>query len=276
MQQRNMSSPDAVAVARPSATVVLAREGAQAPEFFLVHRHARTSFGASHVFPGGLLDAGDCEAEALSPDFSAAAANRRLGLADGGLEYYCAALRELFEETGVLLARDADGVVTEAAVAGLELEAAREALNDGRLRWSVLLRERGLTLACDALRYFAWWITPRTLPKRFSTRFFVAVLPEGQTAAHDRRELTGSRWATAQEALAAHASGELVLPPPTRATLADLAPLRTLENLLAWANRREASGVAPILPVIASEGGRQRILLPGDADYPADAGGGEP
>lgn len=257
---------------RPSATVVLAREGQGAPEFFLVHRHARASFGASYVFPGGVVDPADCEAEAFSREFPAEAANRCLGLAAGGLDYYCAAIRELFEETGVLLARDAGGAMAAGvSIPAAELEAARAALNDGGLRWVDFLRERELTLAADALRYFAWWTTPKARPKRFSTRFFLAALPEGQAAVHDGRELTDSRWANAAEALAAHEAGELVLPPPTRATLADFAGCGTLDELLEWASRRRAAGVPRILPVIVPSGGRERILMPGDTDYPADA-----
>lgn len=263
----------AAAVPRPSATVVLARDAKEAPELFLVHRHARASFGASHVFPGGLVDAGDCEAEAFSPGFSAEAANRSLGLAAGGLDYYCAAIRELFEETGVLLARDAAGAaVTGASAAALDLEEARAALNAGSLPWSALLRERDLTLDCGALCYFAWWVTPRARPRRFCTRFFLAALPEAQAASHDGRELTGSRWATAAEALAAHASGEMVLPPPTQATLTDVVGIATLDGLLEWARGRQHAGVARILPAIVSSGGRQRILMPDDPDYPASAG----
>ncbi len=261
-----------VAVPRPSATVVLARDGKHAPELFLVHRHARASFGASHVFPGGLVDASDCEAQAFSPEFSAEAANRSLGLDAGGLDYYCAAIRELFEETGVLLARDAGGEpVTGPSAAALDLEKARAALNGGSLHWSAFLRERGLTLDCGALCYFAWWVTPRARPRRFSTRFFLAALPEAQAASHDGRELTGSRWITAAEALDAHASGDMVLPPPTRATLADVVSVATLDGLLEWACGRREAGVSRILPVIVNSGGRERILMPDDPDYPPDA-----
>lgn len=270
---RSRKTDDDAAVARPSATVVLVRPGQGAPEFFLVHRHARAAFGASYVFPGGLLDAGDCDAEAFSRGFSAEDANRCLGLAAGGFDYYCAAIRELFEETGVLLARDPGGALVAAdATTAAELETARAALNAGSLRWPDFLRERGLTLAADALQYFAWWITPRARPKRFSTRFFLAALPEGQAAAHDGRELTDSRWATAAEALTAHDAGDLVLPPPTRATLADLAGCGTPDALFDWASRRRAAGVPRILPVIVSSGGRESILMPGHPDYPADGG----
>ena len=276
MQVPDTKRTEESAPPRPSATVVLAREGAGAPEFFLVHRHARAAFGASYVFPGGLVDADDCEAEAFSREVSAEAANRCLGLAAGGLDYYCAAIRELFEETGVLLARDAGGAMASGASAAAELEAARVALNAGNLRWADFLRERELTLAADALQYFAWWITPRARPKRFSTRFFLASLPEGQAAAHDGRELTDSRWATAAEALAAHEAGTLILPPPTRATLADLAGCGTLDELFGWASGRRQAGVPRILPVIVSSGGTESILMPGHPDYPAAADREEP
>jgi 8-oxo-dGTP pyrophosphatase MutT (NUDIX family) len=250
---------------------VLARPGARAPELFLGQRRSGPAFGASYVFPGGLLEGGDCDAAAFS-DLPAEVANSGLGLDAGGLDYYCAAIRETFEETGVLLARGPHG-------AGLPsrevLEAARRRLNEGERRWSDFLREQRLVLACDALHYFAWWVTPRTLPRRFSTRFFLAALPEGQEASHDGRELTGSRWMTAGAALAAADEGVLTLPPPTRATLADLARSADLEALLDWARRRTAAGVPRIQPVIERREGRDRVLMPWDPDYPADAGGDE-
>ncbi len=247
---------------------MLARPGARAPELFLGQRRSGPAFGASYVFPGGLLEGADCDAAAFS-ELPAATANGGLGLAAGGLDYYCAAIRETFEETGVLLARARHG-------AGLPprevLAAARRRLNEGELRWSDFLADRRLVLACDALHYFAWWVTPRTLPRRFSTRFFLAALPEGQEASHDGRELTGSRWMTAADAIAAAEEGAIALPPPTRATLSDLARCADLDALLDWARRRAAAGVPRIEPVIERRAGRDRVLMPWDPDYPADAG----
>lgn len=254
---------------RPSATVVLVRAGPRGPEVYLVHRASGATFGSSYVFPGGVLEAADREATGRS-DLENAEANRRLGLEAGGLEYYSAAIRELFEETGVLLARCRGGGPLPAPAA---LAAARARLNEGALDWSDFLEENGLVLACESLQYFAWWITPRVRPKRFSTRFFAAPLPEGQIASHDGRELTDGRWMTAPEALEAARRGDIVLPPPTAATLRDLAPLGDVAALFAWARRRAREGVPRILPVIVRQGGRDRVLVPGDPGYPADAGG---
>jgi 8-oxo-dGTP pyrophosphatase MutT (NUDIX family) len=248
---------------------VLARAGARAPELFLVQRPSGRTFGASYVFPGGVLEPDDGDAarfSALAPE----AANRCLGLAGGGLDFYCAAIRELFEETGVLLARS-DGKLPPPE----RLAAARARLNDGTLRWSDFLADNGLVLATDAMHYFAWWITPRARPKRFSTRFFLAALPEGQEASHDGRELTASRWMTASDAIEAARAGELALPPPTLATLHDLAACAGLEELLAWAARRAREGVPRILPAIVRRDGHDRVLMPGDPEYPPDADAGE-
>lgn len=258
----------------PSATVVLARAGNRGPELYLVHRRSGATFGASHVFPGGVVEPGDRDVHAASA-LPADAADRCLGLAGGGLDYYSAAIRELFEETGVLLARRDGAGGLPAAPSQRELEGARAMLNDGQLRWSDFLRDNGLVLACDALHYFAWWITPRARPRRFSTRFFVARLPEGQHASPDGRELTDGRWMTAPDAIAAARAGELVLPPPTRATLRDLARCDDLDGLLDWARRRQEEGVPRILPAIVRAEGRERILMPGDPDYPAGADRGE-
>jgi 8-oxo-dGTP pyrophosphatase MutT (NUDIX family) len=257
----------------PSATVVLARPGKSLPEFLLVQRHARAAFGASHVFPGGLLEAQDRVAGSCCRHPSASEANHCLGLEEGALDYYSAAIRELFEETGVLLARDASGRLPAEASgrAGEPYPDERLALLSGELSWPEILGRHGLALCADRLTYFAWWITPTARHVRFSTRFFLAVLPPGQAARHDGRELTDSCWITAPDALAAAQRNELQLPPPTAATLRDLSALAGIEALEEWAARRATAGVPPVMPVIETRNGRERIIMPGDADYPADA-----
>ena len=258
----------------PSATVVVARAGNGAPEFLLVRRHAHAAFGASHVFPGGLVEVQDRAAQRCCRSLSAVEANRCLGLEEGALDYYSAAIRELFEETGVLLARDASGRLPAAASGhdGEPYPKERLELLSGGLSWPDLLERHSLTLCADRLTYFAWWITPAARPARFSTRFFMASLPPGQAAHHDGRELTDSCWMTAVDALAAGQQGELQLPPPTAATLRDLSGLARLDDLQEWAGRRAAAGVSPVLPVIETRNGRERIIMPGDDDYPSDAG----
>ena len=138
-----------VPVARPSSTVVLARNATQAPELLLVRRHERSAFGGAYAFPGGVLEDADARVADHCVGITPAAADALLNVADG-LAWFSAAVRELFEESGVLLAtvgrRDVD------------LGAARDALNDGTLDWQAFVHESALRLQCDALHYFSFWI----------------------------------------------------------------------------------------------------------------------
>jgi 8-oxo-dGTP pyrophosphatase MutT (NUDIX family) len=256
----------------PSATVVVARAVDPVPEFLLVKRHAGAAFGASHVFPGGLVEAQDRAARSRCRRPSLAA-NRDLEGEGEALDYCSAAVRELFEETGLLLACDEAGQLPPAASGdhGELYPKERLALLSGELSWPEFLERHGLTVSADRLTWFAWWITPTARSARFSTWFFLADLPPGQVARHDGRELTDSCWITAQDALVAAQRGDLKLPPPTVATLRELAAQAGLGELQAWARRCEAGGVSPVLPIIETRSGRERIIMPGDAEYPVDA-----
>ncbi len=252
----------------PSATVVLVRNNQGCPEILLVRRHARSAFGANYVFPGGLVET--CDRHSFcDPGFPADDACRCLGMTEGALEYYSAAIRELFEETGVLLARDPQGRMHPLACRPTidELHASRYRLIAQELLWPEFLARNELTLAVDAISYFAWWITPTARPRRFSTRFFLAMMPDGQVACHDGVELTDSRWVTAADAMEAGKRGELALPPPTLATLAELAAFPSADAVKAWADERARTGVARILPIIVSRRGKETILMPDHRDY---------
>lgn len=219
---------------RPSATVVLVRPGQDAPEILMVKRHARTAFGSAYAFPGGVLEPADRRIGENSRELSDADASRILELPRSGLAYYSAAIRELFEETGVLLA---DRVPDPA-----ERATAREALNAGRLGWDRFVRAHGLRLRCEDLHYIGFWITPEGEPKRFSARFFLARLPDGQEAAHCGGEITDSCWMPAADILAARERGTMRLIYPTRKTLETLATFDGVEPMLAWARDCAASG----------------------------------
>ena len=231
-----------VAPARPSSTVVLARDAKPLPELFLVRRPARAAFGAAYVFPGGVVEPGDAETGACCSGIDARAANERLGVAEGGLDYYVAAIRELFEETGVLLA------ATDASADALDV--CRRRLNDGTLAWPDFLADHSVRLDAAALHYFSHWITPNSRPKRFTTRFFVAALPPGQVASHDPIELTGSAWYSAAAALEAGERGDIALPFPTIKTLDALSGLDSVAGIIDWAREREAAGVETIHPAL--------------------------
>ena len=227
-------------VPRPSATVLLARESTAAPELFMVQRHARSAFGAAYAFPGGVLDDADADVHDRCAGRSAADANRILDVASGGLDFYVAAIRELFEETGILLAESARPVS--------DLAVARECLNNETQSWSEFVRGNDACMLCDQLHYFSHWITPEHLSKRYTTRFFVAVLPEGQIAHHDDRELTNSAWISATDALQAGKDGSMTLHYPTRKTLESIAGHQSLDELVGWARACESNGVETTRP----------------------------
>ena len=231
----------------PSSTVILARDTAAAPEFLMVERVGGGAFGGAHVFPGGVLEPVDRE---LAGD--EAAARRRLGLANSALAYYSAALRELFEETAILLADPVPDVDARTEL--------RDALLDGQLTWAGMLNENNLDPRLDTLRYVSFWVTPKTLPRRFSTRFFFAAMDDEQEPRACQRELVDCEWLSAERALARADSGELKLHPPTLLTLHELKKHRSLKALKAWATRREQNGVDCIEPQSADPGEVQRAV----------------
>ena len=224
-----------VPFARPSSSVVLLRPADRAPEVFMVKRRPSASFGSTFAFPGGVLEESDALVHELCRGVTPAEADRRLGLASGGLDYYSAAIRELFEESGVLLA--------EHALSTQQLADARRALNDATLRWDEFAADNGLTLCCDELHYFSFWVTPVGLPKRYSARFFLAQIMGEQEACHDGGELTESCWMTAADILRARKMKSMKLPYVTRKTLQRVAKLDTVPELLAWAKACERQGV---------------------------------
>ncbi len=251
---------------RPSATVAVVREGEEAPEILLVRRRAGDAFGNAYTFPGGVVDHDESNAQVVCAGRTAAEANAILGTADG-LDFYSAAIRELFEETGILLARDAAGDWPADAAAFAKQ---RAAVDRSELAWPDFLRSAGLCMAADALHYFSWWETPIDYPKRWSARFFAAVLPPGQEAEPDGKELTDSRWLTASTALALRAAGELKLPQPTRRNLDLMAGFPSVDALIGWARSRYREGVPKITPVHVVIDGVESWPIPGDPHYPAD------
>lgn len=257
----------APATPRPSATVVVVREGEEAPEILLVRRRAGDAFGNAYTFPGGVIDHDESNAQIACEGLSPEEANAILAV-DNALDYYSAVIRELFEETGVLLARDTEGNWPADTSAYAEQ---RLAVDRCELPWPEFLRNEGLCMAADALHYFAWWITPVNSPKRWTTRFFAAALPPGQIAEHDGKELTDSRWLTAKEALALRLAGKIKLPQPTRRNLALMSGCESVESLLNWADVQQQSGIDSICPVQVFVDDQEMYPIPGDEHYPAEA-----
>lgn len=260
----NQGSP-APPPARPAATVVLLRDASGGPEAYLLRRVAGMAFaGGMTVFPGGSVDAADLAGEAPWAGPLPEAWTGRLAAEKSLVRaLVCAAVRETFEESGVLLAGPAAGQVV-ADVSGPEWEAERHSLEGGWRSLSQLLVRRGLLVCADLLRPWAHWITPESEPRRYDTRFFVAALPVGQATREVGGEADQVSWLRPADAIAAHRHGELPMLPPTWVTLAELAPYDSVAAVLAAADKRN---IKPILPRIFADGGRTRVVLPGEEGY---------
>jgi glyoxylase-like metal-dependent hydrolase (beta-lactamase superfamily II)/8-oxo-dGTP pyrophosphatase MutT (NUDIX family) len=211
-------------VPRPAATLLLLRDGSLGPEAFLLQRTQNAAFLAgAHVFPGGALDKADRDIRVLRrvAGISDAQASARLGLEAGGLAYWVAAIRECFEEAGILLAEGEEGGALDARrVAALAQY--RGLLHAGKLAFHEFLEKERLLLRGDDLAYFGHWITAPGRARRFDTRFFLALAPGNQTGAHDGTELIDSQWLRPVEALERQARGAMELVFATKNTLADL------------------------------------------------------
>lgn len=251
----------------PASTVVLVRDSSGGPEVLLLQRNLQSGFmPGMYLFPGGAVDEADgsAEAVALCMGLDDAAASSVLGLARGGLAYWVAAIREAFEEAGVLFACDArgDAVLLAPNINAEHFLAHRRALNAGAGDFLGMLRTEGLALPVDRLTFFSQWITPVGAPRRYDTRFFIARAPEGQDALHDNVETIAYAWMHPGAALEGYRRGKLKMRTPTWKTLERLAEFRSADQLID-ALRRERPGPA-LLPRIDRAG---RRLLPGDPGY---------
>lgn len=226
--------PSVPAEPRPAATGVLMRDGAQGPEVLLLKRHRASGFvPGAFVFPGGRVDPADAEhpwtIEQQEPP----------------ADYWGAVLREIFEETGVLLARDAAGGWPASAASDEQVEGWREQLMLEQTSLAGLLIAEGLQPAFDQIVYLSHWITPVAEPRRYDTRFFLAHLPAQRQVRIDAREMTEAIWVTPAAALARFQEGSLPMVFPTVRTLQQLTDYRlTADALSAFRNRT----ITPILP----------------------------
>src|SRR5271166_3986255 len=247
---------------REAATVMLVRDavderGRPAVEVCMLRRNLASEFVAGvYVFPGGSVDPADRgeAADELCQGLSDDAASALLGLDSGGLAFWVAALRECFEEAGVLLARPrdpADGTAildTTDPVDRARFEAHRLEINEGRAGLLDVCRAEGLVLAADAVHYVSHWITPELAPRRYDTRFFVTTAPPGQVAHHDDGETIASIWIRPEDALSRFEAGEIELLPPTVENLGKLAVHHSTEEVMGWA--RGVTDVPMILPIV--------------------------
>ncbi|HEU4562258.1 MAG TPA: NUDIX domain-containing protein [Longimicrobium sp.] len=235
--------------ARPAATVLLLRDTEGGLEALLLRRHKRSGFAAgAWVFPGGVVDERDRDAalvERLDGPTPGEWA-RRLGLVDAGeaLGYVAAAIREAFEETGILLAhRDPDA--TQPRDPGEGLEVARRALLNAVVDLRDVLVTNGLRLSGAELIYIAHWITPLPEPRRYDTRFFAAHAPAGAECVVHDAEMTDALWLRPAEAVQRFEAGEMKLLPPTVHTLRRLARYGSWEQMRAWLQDAPVPSITP-------------------------------
>jgi 8-oxo-dGTP pyrophosphatase MutT (NUDIX family) len=253
---------------RSAATVVLLRDQGQGLEVFLVRRHREIAFmGGAHVFPGGRVEERDCdERYRLVTDGVDRAASRMPDVDERlALGFHVAAVRETFEEAGLLLARDGSGASVPLGVEP-DVAALRTQVDTGEIGLIDVLQRRQWRLALGSVEYFAHWVTPAIETRRFDTRFFLAAAPSTQRAAHDRRETTDGEWLQPADAIARCSRGEIALPPPTWTTLRWLEAFDRVGDAIAWAGQKT---LPRIEPGFIDDGESRLILLPGDRDMSA-------
>ncbi|MGE0809565.1 MAG: hypothetical protein AB7N69_02975 [Immundisolibacter sp.] len=258
---------------RDAATVVLVRDTEDAPgdapgfEVFMLLRTVKSDFNAgAYVFPGGGVDRSDggAAAQAVCSGLDAAQASARLGIADGGLAFYLAAIRECFEEAGVLLAADAAGRVLSLHEpdAQARFSAHRAALNAGTTTLADICAREGLRLPLQDVHYYSHWITPEGMPRRYDTRFFLCRAPAGQEPLHDGQETVDHCWVRPADALKRHAAGGFNLVPATRKQLEFLGRFADSDSLLAHvAAMRDIPAIQPQM-ILGADGKPERVRLP--------------
>lgn len=234
---------------RKAATILLLRQGAAGVEVFMVQRPGRGIFPNLHVFPGGKVDPADDGLAHLCEGLNDREASARLGLPSGGLRYWVTAIRECFEECGVLLAyRDGRGFAPSGDAERDRFDAYRDALATGRDNLAALAGRERLRLATDRVLYFSHWITPATAPARFDTRFFATAMPDGQRASDHSGETVAGTWIRAADALRHFDAGRWQMIHPTLTTLATVSRFEALDELLsAVAARRHLGTVTDAL-----------------------------
>jgi 8-oxo-dGTP pyrophosphatase MutT (NUDIX family) len=241
-------------------------------EVFMLQRTLSASFASGmYVFPGGKVDGGDHadELEAISGGLDDRTASELLGLDRGGLAWWVAAIRECFEEAGVLLARPVDSpdpIRFDDPAVHERYDAERAAVYSGERSLVDLCRDEGLVLLCDAIHFVSHWITPVGEARRFDTRFFLARTPQAQVPLHDDGETIASRWVRPRVALDMFAAGDLQMLPPTIDNLRFLSEHPSADGAVAAAH---AMGIPPVvLPkVVLSDGKFFGIVREGHPDY---------
>lgn len=249
---------------RPAATLVLTRDTVEGLQVLLLQRTWEAVFMPGYyVFPGGGVDNNEIlgRQHVLGPED--AEISQTMSLDEGGADYMLAAVRECFEEAGILLAQTGDG---KNVTADHPVHQQRDALFRGKVAFADLCRQHRLTIPLDRLAYLGHWTTPPGPPRRFDTRFFIAPAPEGQAASHDGTETIDQVWLAPTEALDDHRAGRRLLGLPTLQTLRLLSDFNTTESAMRYAHANPPAP-SPGKPWPAIRKGRTVELEPGAPAY---------
>ena len=240
---------------RDAATVALLRDGSAGLEVYVLRRHVGMAFAAGmYAFPGGTVDRRDGDRSVAWAGPSAIEWSRRLRCDETQARaLVCAAVRETFEESGVLLAGPDDSALV-GDVTGEEWERDRAALVRRDLSLSELLDRRGLVLRSDMLHAWAHWVTPEFEPRRYDTRFFVAGIPAGQSPRDVSGEADEVTWLRPADAREGADQGSMAMLPPTYVTLAEMAGYRTMSDAVGAASGRVIATVTPTVEFVGDEG----------------------
>src|ERR1700760_4018557 len=248
---------------RLASTILLLRDNLVRNEIevFMMVRHHQIEFNSGAlVFPGGSVDASDKEI-ATRPELMSGGE----GLDADDIGFRIAAIRETFEESGILLARPQGSRTLVDAKRASELEADnRAALNERKTTFLDVLVGNRLCLALDLLKPYAHWITPEGMPKRFDTWFFLAAAPPDQLGAHDGKESTDSIWVSPREALAGGETGRFKLPFPTTRNLIRLGKQG---NVKAALDDSRGKSIVTVMPVMTRLNGGRQLRIPKEAGY---------
>ncbi len=253
---------------RTASTLMILRDGPTGIEVLMVRRHLKSDFvGGAHVFPGGAVDAVDQIDDSLCIGLDDSSASAALGIDAGGLAFWVAAIRECFEETGIMLAYGTSGTLLDVSDARDQtwLWEQRRRVQEGKIRFVDVIRESRLVLATDRVHYWAHWITPEDQRRRYDTRFFLASTPSGQRVAHDGAEVIESAWITPAAVIDKAKAGEWLVVLPTLYNLKMLSRFGSVAEAEAAAKtRRPEPG---ILPKLSRGPSGIKVLLPGDPEY---------
>jgi len=258
------------AVPKESATVILVRSNqANSWEVFLARRHRDSSFMAeAYVFPGGQVAAADTDAQLNGHISTPDNFNPQALLQDDRLSpetaqsFFICAIRETFEEAGVLIARTSSGhsINFDSHQENERFTAYRRELNAGTITIYDIAEKENLLFPLETLTPYAHWITPEIMPKRFRTFFFLVKLPEGQKTTTDCSELTDSLWSTPRDILKMYSNKEIMLMPPTLKTMEELTAYASIDELFTAARGR---AIYPVMP----QPGEKILKLPHDPEY---------